>query len=88
MIKNKYIFFYFFIALTRLLGGDAGPNKVQEIKIDAFANLTVLHRDDGMVLYGPPVGTLDRKCQYEIVLNRTTADNLSTAFRWGEKITH
>lgn len=66
-----------------MLGVDVGPNKVQEIKTDVLGNLPVLYRDEGMVLYGPAVGTMgtDRKIQYEIVLNRLCTDNLNTAYR-------
>lgn len=69
--------------LHRLLGSDAGPNKVQEIKTDSLGSLPVLQRDEGMVLYGPPLTVVsDRKIQYEIVLNRPCSDNLSTAYRY------
>lgn len=68
--------------LRSLLGADAGPNKVIEIKTDSLGNLSVLHRDEGMVLYGPALAQLEnRKIQYEIVLNRPCSDNLNTAFR-------
>lgn len=81
LFYNINIFDGFLTVLTRLLGGDAGPNRVQEVKTDTLGSLPILHRDDGMLLYGPPAGSIDRKCQYEIVLNRTTADNLNSAFR-------
>lgn len=69
------------IALHRLLGADSGPNKVQEIKTDVLGNLPVLHRDDGMVLYGPPLIASDhRKTQFEIVMNRPCSDNMSSAY--------
>lgn len=69
--------------LRSLLGADAGPNKVIEIKTDSLGNLPVLHRDEGMVLYGPALGTIseNRKIQFEIVLNRPCSDNLNTAYR-------
>lgn len=71
------------IVLQRLLGSDVGPNKVQEIKTDSLGSLPVLQRDEGMVLYGPPLTVVpDRKIQYEIVLNRPCSDNLSTAYRF------
>lgn len=69
--------------LHRLLGSDGGPNRVQEIKTDSLGSLPVLQRDEGMVLYGPPLTVApDRKIQYEIVLNRPCSDNLSTAYRY------
>lgn len=90
MITNLCFFFYFFfsfeletIVLQRLLGSDVGPNKVQEIKTDSLGSLPVVQRDEGMVLYGPPLTVVpDRKLQYEIVLNRPCSDNLSTAYRY------
>lgn len=65
------------------MGGDAGPNKVIEIKTDTLGNLPVLCRDEGMVLYGPPLTAIteNRKVQFEIVLNRLCSDNLNTAYR-------
>lgn len=67
--------------LRTLLGADAGPNKVIEIKTDSLGNLPVLHRDEGMVLYGPVLGQMEsRRVQYEIVLNRPCSDNLNTAY--------
>lgn len=66
-----------------MLGSDVGPNRVQEIKTDSLGSLPVLQRDEGMVLYGPPLTVVpDRKIQYEIVLNRPCSDNLSTAYRY------
>lgn len=72
-----------FIVL-RIFSGEAGPNRVQEIKTDSLGNLPVLFRDDGMVLYGPPVGhfSADRKVEYVIVLNRLCTDNPNVAFRY------
>lgn len=73
---------YFVSVLQRLLGTDPGPNKVIEIKTDSLGNLPVLHRDEGMILYGPAIGgPNDKKIQWEIVLNRPCSDNLSTAYR-------
>lgn len=69
------------IVLHRLLGTDAGPNKVQEIKTDSLGNLPVVHRDEGMFLYGPPLISLDKKTNFEIVLNRPCSDTLNTAYR-------
>lgn len=40
--------------LRTLLGADAGPNKVIEIKTDTLGNLPVLHRDEGIVLFYIP----------------------------------
>lgn len=69
--------------LRSLLGSDVGPNKVIEIKTDSLGNLPVLHRDEGMVLYGPALGQIEnRKIQYEIVLNRPCSDNLNQAYRY------
>lgn len=69
--------------LRTLLGADAGPNKVIEIKTDTLGNLPALHRDEGMVLYGPALGQIEsRRIQYEIVLNRPCSDNLNLAYRY------
>lgn len=68
------------LVLQRLLGGDATPAKVVEIKTDSLGNLPILHRDGAMVMYGPPSGTPEKK--FEIVLNRPVSDNLNTCFRW------
>lgn len=67
--------------LQRLLGGDAPPNKVQEIRSEVLGSLPVLQRDEGLVLYGPAIGAVDRKPVYEIVLNRPYSENLNSAFR-------
>lgn len=80
-ILISIVLFLICLVLQRLLGSDVGPNKVQEIKTDSLGNLPVMCRDEGMVLYGPAVGQMDRKIQYEIVLNRPCADNLNTAYR-------
>ncbi|XP_059614992.1 85/88 kDa calcium-independent phospholipase A2 isoform X2 [Phlebotomus argentipes] len=66
--------------LQRLLGGDAPPNKVQEIKSDSLQILQVLHRDDSMVLYAPPPGQAEKKAVYEIVLNRPFHEGMNTSF--------
>lgn len=72
-----------FLVLRSLLGSDDRPNKVIEIKTDSLGNLPVLHRDEGMVLYGPALGQIEnRRIQYEIVLNRPCSDNLTTAYRY------
>lgn len=69
--------------LRTLLGADARPNKVIEIKTDTLGNLPALHRDEGMVLYGPALGHFEnRRIQYEIVLNRPCSDNLNLAYRY------
>lgn len=79
---NSIVVVVCFAVLQRLLGSDVGPNKVQEIKTDSLGSLPVLQRDEGMVLYGPPLTVVpDRKVHYEIVLNRPCSDNLSTAYR-------
>lgn len=79
--RGSFSFFHlrFVLVLQRLLGGDATPAKVVEIKTDSLGNLPILHRDGAMVLYGPPPGSSDKK--YEIVLNRPVSDNLNTCFR-------
>lgn len=55
----------------RLLGGDAPANKVQEIKTDGHGSLTVILRDENMILYGQSAdqNQTDKKT-YEIVLHR------------------
>ncbi|XP_063703778.1 85/88 kDa calcium-independent phospholipase A2-like [Culicoides brevitarsis] len=56
--------------LHRILGGETPPNKVQEIKTDGHGSLTVLLRDDNLILYGPSAGQGDRRAVYEIILHR------------------
>lgn len=85
--RHLYLFDYFvvfFYIVLRIFSGEAGPNRVQEIKTDSLGNLPVLYRDDGMNLYGPPVGQFaaDRKVEYTIVLNRLCTDNPNVAFRY------
>lgn len=62
----------FVTVLQRLLGGDASPNKVVEIKTDTFGNQQVLIRDENLILYGPAGAASgpDRKSLYEIVFHR------------------
>lgn len=67
--------------LQRLLGGEAPPNKVQEVKTDALESLQILHRDEGMVMYSPPAGQNEKKPVYEIVIHRPYSDNTNTSFR-------
>lgn len=70
-IRFKYIFFiYYILVLQRFLGGDTPANKVQEIKTDGHGSLTVLLRDENMILYGPTQTNNDKKSIYEIVLHR------------------
>lgn len=79
---KKIISFSFEKVLRSLLGADAGPNKAIEIKTDTLGNLSILCRDEGMVLYGPALGQIEnRKIQFEIVLSRPCSDNLNTAYR-------
>lgn len=66
---NKCLIFHILV-LQRLLGGDAPANKVQEIKTDGHGSLTVLLRDENMILYGPSPNQTDKKSIYEIVLHR------------------
>lgn len=81
-ILNTYFVFFDLFHINFLILFEIGPNKVIEIKTDSLGNLPVLHRDEGMVLYGPALGQIEsRKIQYEIVLNRLCSDNLNTAFR-------
>ncbi|XP_058827123.1 85/88 kDa calcium-independent phospholipase A2 isoform X2 [Topomyia yanbarensis] len=68
------------LALQRLLGGDAPPNKVLEVKNDAYINLHVLHRDDAMRLYAPNNGTNEKKMVYEIVLERPHSETINTSY--------
>lgn len=60
--------------LHRFLGGDTPPNKVQEIKTDGHGSLTVLLRDESMILYGPPPNSSEKKSIFEIVLHRPYAE--------------
>ncbi|XP_039429871.1 85/88 kDa calcium-independent phospholipase A2 isoform X5 [Culex pipiens pallens] len=67
--------------LQRLLGGDAPPNKVQEVKNEMYINLQVLHRDDAMRLYAPGNGSGgDKKSVYEIVLERPHSETINTSY--------
>lgn len=74
--------------MQRLLKSDVPPNKVQEVKIDAYGNLQVLGRDDGMVFYGPlinaqsPTSANDKKVLYEIVVHRPHSEGFNTSFRY------
>uniref|UniRef100_A0A1S4KHT0 Uncharacterized protein n=3 Tax=Culex pipiens complex TaxID=518105 RepID=A0A1S4KHT0_CULQU len=69
------------LVLQRLLGGDAPPNKVQEVKNELYINLQVLHRDDAMRLYAPGNGSSgDKKSVYEIVLERPHSETINTSY--------
>lgn len=70
-----------FTVLQRLLGVDAPPNKVQEVKTDTLEHLQILHRDDGMFMYAPPLGSTEKKTIYEIVVHRPYADTINTSYR-------
>lgn len=72
---------FVFAVLQRLLGVDAPPNKVQEVKTDTLEHLQILHRDDGMVMYSPPLGSTEKKAIYEIVVHRPYADTVNTSYR-------
>lgn len=65
--------------LQRIMGGDAPPGKVQEIKSDITQHLPVALRDDSMLLYGPDLkGT---KAAYEIVLHKPFSESMNTSYR-------
>ncbi|XP_055625339.1 85/88 kDa calcium-independent phospholipase A2 isoform X2 [Toxorhynchites rutilus septentrionalis] len=68
------------LALQRLLGGDAPPNKVLEVKNENYINLQVLHRDDSMRLYAPNITGSDKKMVYEIVLERPHSETINTSY--------
>lgn len=72
---------YYSTVLQRLLGGESPPNKVQELKSDALESLQILHRDEGMVMYAPPLGSNEKKTIYEIVIHRPYTDNTNTSYR-------
>lgn len=79
--------FIIFPVLQRLLGGDAPPNKVQEVKNEMYINLQVLHRDDAMRLYAPGNGSSgDKKSVYEIVLERPHSETINTSYRWEKRV--
>uniref|UniRef100_A0A182JLQ4 phospholipase A2 n=2 Tax=Anopheles atroparvus TaxID=41427 RepID=A0A182JLQ4_ANOAO len=67
-------------ALQRFLGGDAPPNKVQEVKNEAYVNLPVLQRNDSMRLFAPNPNAADKKPVYEIILERPHAETLNTSY--------
>lgn len=67
--------------LQRFLGGDTPPTKVKEINVESLEKLHIVHRDDGMVLYAPPVD--DKKnTPYEIVLHRPYSENGNTSYSY------
>ncbi|XP_037045409.1 85/88 kDa calcium-independent phospholipase A2 isoform X2 [Bradysia coprophila] len=68
------------LVLQRLLGGETPPNKVQELKTESLESLQILHRDDGMVMYAPPLGSTEKKTIYEIVIHRPYTDNTNTSY--------
>lgn len=68
------------LVLQRLLGGDAPPNKVLEVKNEAYINLQVLHRNDAMRLYAPNFSSNDKKSTYEIVLERPHSETINTSY--------
>ncbi|XP_055842006.1 85/88 kDa calcium-independent phospholipase A2 isoform X1 [Episyrphus balteatus] len=72
-IATGYVF-------QRLLGGDSPPNKVIEIKGDSLGTLQVIHRDESMVLFAPPLQQPDKKAIWEIVLQRPCTDPNTTSF--------
>jgi hypothetical protein len=66
-----------------LLGGDAPPNKVLEIKNDGHVNGHILHRDDSMVLYAPIAVAGDKRDKpiYEILIHRPMTETGNSSFR-------
>lgn len=71
--------------LQRFVGGflDSPPNKVQEIKLEAYGSLSILQRDDSMILYAPNPNSVntDKKQFYEITVHRPYSETMNTCFR-------
>ncbi|XP_052862024.1 85/88 kDa calcium-independent phospholipase A2 [Anopheles cruzii] len=70
----------FMQVIQRLLGGDAPPNKVQEVKNESYANLQVLQRNESMRLFAPNPNAPDKKPVYEIVLERPHSETINTSY--------
>ncbi|XP_058124263.1 85/88 kDa calcium-independent phospholipase A2 isoform X1 [Anopheles ziemanni] len=68
------------LALQRFLGGDAPPNKVQEVKNESYVNLPVLQRNETMRLFAPNPNAADKKPVYEIILERPHSETLNTSY--------
>uniref|UniRef100_T1GD25 Uncharacterized protein n=1 Tax=Megaselia scalaris TaxID=36166 RepID=T1GD25_MEGSC len=72
--------FHHYPTLQRLLGSEAPPNKILEIKNESLGSSQVLLRDDAMVLYAPAFQQGDKKSYYEIVLQRSCVDSNTSSF--------
>lgn len=66
--------------IQRLLGGDAPPNKVQEVKNESYINLQVLQRNESMRLFAPNPNAADKKMVYEIILERPHSETINTSY--------
>lgn len=68
--------------MRSLLTSGPPPNKVVESKPDSFTQVGILSREDGLVLYLPPINVpKGGKANYEIVLHRPTTESLHQIFR-------
>ncbi|XP_049295992.1 85/88 kDa calcium-independent phospholipase A2 isoform X3 [Anopheles funestus] len=70
----------FIQVIQRLLGGDAPPNKVQEVKNESYINLQVLQRNESMRLFAPNPNAPDKKLVYEIILERPHSETINTSY--------
>lgn len=68
--------------LQRLLGGDAPPNKVIEVKADSYGTSNTLLREEGLQLYGPATTPTDtsKKVIYEIVVHKPFPETMNSSF--------
>lgn len=68
--------------MHRLLGGDAAPNKVIEVKADSYSTGNVLLREEGLQLFGPATTPTDtaKKVVYEIVVHKPFPETMNSSF--------
>lgn len=69
------------LVLRSFLGSDIPPNRVLDIKLDAYTTRDICYREDGMILYSPAAAVKKDKQNYEIVLHRPYTETLNLAFR-------
>lgn len=71
-----------FSVLRSFLTSGPPPDKVVESKPDSFTQRGIHAREDGLVLYLPPVNIpKGGKANYEIVLHRPATETLHQIFR-------
>lgn len=80
---NCFVTKCFFQVLRSFLTSGPPPNKVVESKPDSFTQRGIHAREDGLVLYLPPVNVpKGSKANYEIVLHRPATETLHQIFRY------